>query len=147
MLIIENYSEGRHYQGYKEGDDEGDKYFWPETGSHFEYIEVIRKLHRFKKKHTKHLSEEPTSKPQLVIKEELTKNMLDHDTQFNTEKAKQQCKPISITFRYFTKTLSFRLHAEQHWVNSKLNKLLKRLRSKNDRELWQHHVSEQQAAE
>lgn len=81
-----------HYNGYRDGDDEDDKYFWPITGAHFEYSEVLRKLNKYRKRVKNRLSQEPNTKPQLIIKEELTKTTLDQDSKPKTDKSKEQCK-------------------------------------------------------
>lgn len=36
-------------------------------------------------------SEEPTTKPQLVIKEQLTKNTFDNESNPKTDKSKKEC--------------------------------------------------------
>lgn len=87
-------SDGRHYLGYREGEDEDDKYFWPETGAHFEYSEVIRKLNKYKRK-LKQKQEKPNIKPQLFINNELPKGSLDRDT-----KPKSDSKQPSIYGTY-----------------------------------------------
>jgi hypothetical protein len=76
--------------GYKEGDEEDDKYFCPETGAHFEYSEVVRKLRRIRNKMKKFYP--PVVKSQLSVKKELTKTMVNSDLRHPDNKFNVICK-------------------------------------------------------
>jgi hypothetical protein len=101
LIKLHKFSDGRHYNGYREDDDEGDKYFCPDTGAHFEFSEVVRKLNRYKHKQMQKL-DIPSVKPQLSIREEATKSSLGNEGKSKVDvKNNPICKYISIMKFYF----------------------------------------------
>ena len=86
--LIYFYSEGRHLAGYREGDDEDDKYFCPETGAHFEYSEAIRKLRKLRKKRQ---LLQPQVKNKLSLRDDITKSTLDPDLKWKEVKNTNIC--------------------------------------------------------
>ncbi|CAI2385207.1 unnamed protein product [Moneuplotes crassus] len=70
-------SNGRHLDGYRDGDDESDKYFCPFTGAHFEFSEITRKLKKVLRRRSKGLSLKSSNK--LSLWGELTKTSLEAD--------------------------------------------------------------------
>lgn len=81
-----------HLLGYKDGDNQNEKYFWPDSGAHFDYYEVIKKLQKIIKKKRKNISQ--NAKGRLSKREELMNNSKETDLKLKDMMNNGICKPF-----------------------------------------------------